>query len=659
MVNQFKKIVLLLGLERISDYNFRVVKSLLTHDLQLTKKMRDDYDRIKIADLLEEKFQRDAGLSKLIEVCQDIPELEDRVDMLRKEMEKVKNKNKRKAKTAAKRRRQDESSTSQLTSDTKEGSELEPTVKMPSSEKSEDTINTSPDIVTTPLLQEENNLPELSATNTCPAESEPQAPQGIPTTVSSSLQIPRQPQKTPSSILTTSRDPSEPCSTSDWASQVSPMTAFSSNPTIHNSLATSTLSYSRQASLESPKTMPSSVLAFQGTPATLSSNVPALQMTTATVTKSIQDTWRPQATVPSSDPAIQMTPATMTSGHNSPHVSAAKVFSSYNTPKVLPVTVPSRFQAFQVTSAKMPSGHNSTQVSAATGSSGYSNPQATPATMPTSINCPPTSPTTQPSNLRAPQVPSATVPSISTATSPSPETPHKKQRWKTLPKQPSEEDGLQHGSKQVMVLKATEPFTYDMREDKRMFHATVATETEFFRVKVFDIALKEMFIPRKVIVISDYIGYNGFLEIYGASCVSEVNGIMNIPLSLRQRATATPKINTICTQRVGTFVNGVFAVYSRTARNEFIHYGIEDRTGKMEVVVYGQFTSIYCEPGDKLRLFCFELSSSMNMWQLRSVRHSYMQVIQSRKRDTEPPNPDSVIETALPSYSLTHEQHWQ
>uniref|UniRef100_A0A8C2QPR7 HIN-200 domain-containing protein n=1 Tax=Cricetulus griseus TaxID=10029 RepID=A0A8C2QPR7_CRIGR len=144
-----------------------------------------------------------------------------------------------------------------------------------------------------------------------------------------------------------------------------------------------------------------------------------------------------------------------------------------------------------------------------------------------------------------------------------------------------------------------------------MFHATVATETEFFRVKVFDKVLKEKFIINNVIVISDYIGRNGFLEIHSASSVSEVNGktVMNIPPSLRQRANATPKINTICTQRVGTFVNGVFAVYRvRLLKNEFIYYGIEDKTGKMEVVVHGQFTNMYCEPGDKLRLFCFELS---------------------------------------------------
>lgn len=235
-----------------------------------------------------------------------------------------------------------------------------------------------------------------------------------------------------------------------------------------------------------------------------------------------------------------------------------------------------------------------------------------------------------------------------------------KTRLKKVPKQPSEENGHQQGFKQVMVLKVTEPFTYDIRKDKRMFHATVATETEFFRVKVFDIALEEKFIPRKVIVISDYIGYNGFLEIYTASCVSEVNdsNVMNIPTSLRQKANATPKISTLCTQRAGTFVNGTFTVYEKTVRSEFIYYGIEDRTGRMEVVVYGQFTKLYCEPGDKLSLFCFELSSSLDMWQLRSVRHSYMQVIQARKRDYELPNVHAIIETAQSSLSWIPEQQW-
>lgn len=84
-MNEDKRIVLLTGLQCISYCNFRIVKSLLIHGLQLTKKMQDDCDRIKIADLMEAKFQKDAGLSILIELDREIPELGD-LDTLRKEM---------------------------------------------------------------------------------------------------------------------------------------------------------------------------------------------------------------------------------------------------------------------------------------------------------------------------------------------------------------------------------------------------------------------------------------------------------------------------------------------------------------------------------------------------------------------------------------------
>lgn len=123
-MNYYKQIVLLSGLEYMNDYNFRALKSLLNHDLKLTKNMQDDYDRIKIADLMEEKFPEDAGLSKLIEVCEDIPELAARVDILRKEMEKVKNKTKIKS----------ESSPLPLTSSLMEAWEVEPAMVTASSE---------------------------------------------------------------------------------------------------------------------------------------------------------------------------------------------------------------------------------------------------------------------------------------------------------------------------------------------------------------------------------------------------------------------------------------------------------------------------------------------------------------------------------------------
>nr|BAE37880.1 unnamed protein product [Mus musculus] len=199
-----------------------------------------------------------------------------------------------------------------------------------------------------------------------------------------------------------------------------------------------------------------------------------------------------------------------------------------------------------------------------------------------------------------------------------------------------------------MVLKVTEPFTYDFEETKRMFHATVATETEFFRVKVFDTALMSKFIPGKIIAISHYIGCNGFLEIYRASCVSDVNinPTMIISNTLSESAIATPKISYLLSQAKGTFVNGEFVVFKKSERHECICYGIGDDTGKMAVVVYGRLTNVRCEPGSKLRLVCFELTSTKDVCLLRSVRHSYMQVINEGK----PLNPDSVRRNSLEPY---------
>ncbi|XP_028640465.1 gamma-interferon-inducible protein 16 isoform X2 [Grammomys surdaster] len=563
--------------------------------------------------------------------------------------------------------------------------EVEPAMTTSSPKESKDTIPVSPDTMTTQFWEEEPNIPELSATSTYPDECEPLTPQEFPTTASSSLQTPLEPPEISSTILATSQASSAPCSTCDKASPVSPVTTSSITQITQPYQVTSTLSYSHQATLESPKADTSSVQTFHMTPATMTSGhncpqAPAAavssrfnkpQVTPATLPSSVQAPWMPQATVSSSVHTLRMTPATMTTGCNIPRVSAATVSS--NNPQVTPATVCSSVQTSRMTSAAMTSGCNSPQVSGSRVPVSYSNPRVTPATEPSSAqifgmtsaamtsgcNSPQVSAAAVSSSYNnAPQVSSVTVPRSFSAIPVSPATPLKKPRLKNVPKQPSEEDGYQQGSKQVMVLKATDPFTYDMRQDKRMFHATVATETEYFRVKVFDIALRKKFTPKKVIVISNYTGYNGFLEIYRASCVSEVNGdnVMNVPYSLIKRANATPKINTLCTPRGRTFVNGIFTVYMKTVKSEFIYYGIEDKTGRMEVVVYGQFANMYCEPGDKLQLVCFELSYSLDKWQLRSERHSYMQVIQARQRDHEPPNLHAVIETAQTPHAWIPEQ---
>lgn len=88
MVNEYKEIVLIKGLEDMKDYAFRTIKSLLRKELNLTKKMQDDYDRIQLADLLEDKFPQDAGLGKLIEVCESIEELKELTDNLKREKAK-------------------------------------------------------------------------------------------------------------------------------------------------------------------------------------------------------------------------------------------------------------------------------------------------------------------------------------------------------------------------------------------------------------------------------------------------------------------------------------------------------------------------------------------------------------------------------------------
>ena len=72
----------------MDDYHFRIIKSLLKRDLNLTESMQNDYDRIKIADKMEDTFPKDAGLNKLIQICQEINDLRDLVEILKKEKAK-------------------------------------------------------------------------------------------------------------------------------------------------------------------------------------------------------------------------------------------------------------------------------------------------------------------------------------------------------------------------------------------------------------------------------------------------------------------------------------------------------------------------------------------------------------------------------------------
>lgn len=82
-MSEYKKIILLKGLEYMDDNHFRIIKSILRKKLNLSKKMQDDFDRIQIADWMEDTFPKDAGLDTLIDVCQSIKELEGLAKTLR------------------------------------------------------------------------------------------------------------------------------------------------------------------------------------------------------------------------------------------------------------------------------------------------------------------------------------------------------------------------------------------------------------------------------------------------------------------------------------------------------------------------------------------------------------------------------------------------
>uniref|UniRef100_A0A2K6ER26 Myeloid cell nuclear differentiation antigen n=1 Tax=Propithecus coquereli TaxID=379532 RepID=A0A2K6ER26_PROCO len=171
---------------------------------------------------------------------------------------------------------------------------------------------------------------------------------------------------------------------------------------------------------------------------------------------------------------------------------------------------------------------------------------------------------------------------------------------------------LQKGPITVMVLKATKPFEYESPEEgkNKMFHATVASKSQFFQVKVFNINLKDKFVKLKVITISDYLECNGILEISEASSVSEVglNQKFEVPNSIIRRAIKTPKIDYLLKQASGTIiVYGLFKLQKKKVNKTNTIYEIQDNTGSMEVVGNGKWHDIKCDEGDKLRLYCFPL----------------------------------------------------
>ncbi|XP_012932995.1 interferon-activable protein 203 isoform X2 [Heterocephalus glaber] len=521
MANKFKNIVLLHGLHPVSDYHFKMVKSLLSSELKLTKKMQEDCDKIEFAELMEKKFRNDAGLGKLISLFKKMSDLQSIVDTLEKEKAKVllKMKCKGKEKHAVKRSKQDESSSTQSLLNTEEESVKPESKDVPLSKKKKKSTKKMDDLQKNMVDQKMGLLPETSAAST--GLQTPHKPPPI-SSRSSSTQTPQVAPETPSSSQQTPKLTPEPS----------------------NSLHTGMLP---------PAAASSSLQTAQGTPEPPSN---------------LQHLWMPPSALSNFQTPLTTPPSSL----QTPHIPLGPS-SSLQTPQMLPGSA---------TSSPLPM----------------------------------------------------------------------KPKLKPVPTEPSKECGYQKGPKEVMVLKVTEPFTYAVREEEqKIIHATVATENEFFRVKVFDITVKDKFTPKNIITISDYFGRDGFLEVYKTSTVSNVSADrqMEILPTLIHRAKATPKIRQLWSQSKGTYVNGIFTVCKKKVRQGCIFYEIQDNTGRMEVVVYGRLANIYCEEGDKLNLTCFEVAKSVDSWQLRSVLHSHLKVIKARKSKTQPIESGFKTETSLES----------
>ncbi|NP_766236.2 interferon-activable protein 205-A [Mus musculus] len=188
----------------------------------------------------------------------------------------------------------------------------------------------------------------------------------------------------------------------------------------------------------------------------------------------------------------------------------------------------------------------------------------------------------------------------------------------------------------VMVLTATDPFEYESPEHevKNMFHATVATVSQYFHVKVFNIDLKEKFTKNNFITISNYFESKGILEINETSSVLEAapKQMIEVPNCITRNANASPKICDIQKGTSGTVFYGVFTLHKKKVKTQNTSYEIKDGSGSIEVVGSGQWHNINCKEGDKLHLFCFHLKRERGQPKLVCGDHSFVKVTKAGKK---------------------------
>uniref|UniRef100_A0ABI7XKJ1 Interferon gamma inducible protein 16 n=1 Tax=Felis catus TaxID=9685 RepID=A0ABI7XKJ1_FELCA len=578
METECKRILLLKGLQPLNDDQFSMVKSLLDSDLGLTPKMKEEYTKVKIADMMHKKFRGILCVNKLLSMLKDIEGLEDTVKTMKNEKRKVMKKYKTQGLAPVKKRKQEASSTDESTSTANKASRPVDDTLVSKKRKTKTTSNNKSN--KTQPTSEWGQLGQPSVTGALSPESFSQPPQMPPPTPGCSFSTKKRKTKATSSDKSKTMQP-----TLEWGQLGQPAVTGALSP----------------ASFSQPPRMP---------PPTPGSSFVTQKKKTQNTNTAKSETMQPtpewgQLGQPSVTGALS--PATFS---QPPWMPPPTPGSSFSTQKMETQTIKTeKFEMMQ----PMPEWGQLGQ------------PSVTGALSPGSFSQPPWMPPSTPGS------------SFST----------KKPRLKSVPTKASREEGLQTCPKEVMVLKATEPFAYDITdEERRMFHATVVTESQFFRVKVFHVGLKDKFIPKRVITLADYIGRNGFLEVYNVSSVSDVSADRKMEVSSRliQNANATPKIKELRLEEPGTFVSGVYQVHKKMVLDQFITlYEIQDDTGMMDVLVYGRLTKVNCEEGDKLTLICFELSGDPR--QLRSVTHSFIKVIKPRKNKKQQLNPDLYMKT--------------
>ncbi|XP_045310837.1 gamma-interferon-inducible protein 16-like isoform X21 [Leopardus geoffroyi] len=609
METECKRILLLKGLQPLNDDQFSMVKSLLDSDLGLTPKMKEDYTKVKIADMMHKKFRGILCVNKLLTLLKDIEGLEDTVKTIKNEKRKVMNKYKTQGLAPVKKRKQEASNTDESTSTANKASR-----PLVSKKRKTKTTSNNKSNKTHPT-PEWGQLGQPSVTGALSPASFSQPPRMPPSTPGSSFSTKKRKTKATSSDKSKTMQP-----TLEWGQLGQPSVTGALSP----------------GSFSQPPRMP---------PPTPGSSF-------STKKKKTQNTNTAKSEM------MQPTPEWGQLGQ--PSVTGALSPGSFSQPPRMPPPTPgSSFSTKKMETQTIKTEKFETmQPTLEWGQLGQ--PSVTGALSPASFSQPPRMPPPTPgSSFSTKKMETQTIktekfemmqpmpewgqlgqPSVTGALSPGsfsqpprmpPPTPGssfstKKPRLKSVPTKASREEGLQTCAKEVMVLKATEPFAYDITgEERKMFHATVVTESQFFRVKVFNVGLKDKFIPKRVITLADYFGRNGFLEVYNVSSVSDVSADRKMEVSSRliQNANATPKIKELRLEEPGTFVSGVYQVHKKMVLGQCITlYEIQDDTGTMDVLVYGRLTKVNCEKGDKLTLICFELSGDRR--QLRSITHSFI-----------------------------------